>query len=62
MTTAPIVKVHDVAFPRLQVPDLDQMEAYLMDFGMVRAERRAEARPSCGGGDPGVRPRCHPAW
>ena len=42
MSTTPIVKVRDMAYPRLQVPDLDQMEAYLMDFGMVRAERRAD--------------------
>ena len=40
MSVAPVVRVRDVAYPRLQVPDLDQMEAYLMDFGMARAERR----------------------
>ena len=40
MTLTPIIKVREMAYPRLQVPDLDRMEAYLMDFGMVRAERR----------------------
>jgi catechol 2,3-dioxygenase-like lactoylglutathione lyase family enzyme len=42
MSTQPIIRVRDVAFPRLQVPDLDQMESFLMDFGMVRAERRSD--------------------
>lgn len=37
--TTPLIKVHDVAYPRLQVPDLDVMEAFLIDFGMVRAHR-----------------------
>ncbi len=40
MGVQPIIKVRDVAYPRLQVPDLDIMEAWLQDFGMVRAERR----------------------
>jgi len=40
MSTAPLLKVREMAYPRLQVPDLDRMESYLMDFGMVRAERR----------------------
>lgn len=42
MPTQPIIKVRDMAYPRLQVPDLDAMEAYLTDFGMVRAHRTAE--------------------
>ncbi|MEY3259566.1 MAG: hypothetical protein RIT46_395 [Pseudomonadota bacterium] len=41
MATEPIIKAQDMAYPRLQVPDLDQMEAFLADFGMVRAERRS---------------------
>jgi catechol 2,3-dioxygenase-like lactoylglutathione lyase family enzyme len=35
----PIVKVRDIAFGRLQSPDLDQAEQFLLDFGMVRAAR-----------------------
>ena len=34
-----IIKVDDVAFPTLQVPDLDKQEEFLSDFGMVRVER-----------------------
>ena len=41
MATEPVIKARDMAYPRLQVPDLDQMEAFLMDFGMVRADRRS---------------------
>lgn len=33
------IRVSDVAFVRFQAPDLDQMEAFLVDFGLVRAER-----------------------
>ena len=39
MTNEPIIRVRDVAYPRLQVPDLDAMESYLLDFGMTRALR-----------------------
>jgi len=35
----PIIKVSDVAFPRFQGPDLDVMEEYLTNFGMVRSAR-----------------------
>ena len=35
----PIIKVHDVAFPRFQAPDLDQMETFLGKFGMRRSAR-----------------------
>jgi hypothetical protein len=41
MATEPVIKARDMASPRLQVPDLDQLEAFLMDFGMVRADRRS---------------------
>ena len=34
-----MVKVADIAFGRLQSPDLDLAEEFLTDFGMVRAER-----------------------
>lgn len=43
MINPPLVKVLDVAYPRLQVPDLDAMEAWLMDFGMARAHRDADS-------------------
>jgi hypothetical protein len=35
----PVIKVRDIAFGRLQSPDLDQAEQFLLDFGMVRAGR-----------------------
>src|SRR6202012_5009988 len=35
----PVGKVPDLAFGRLQSPDLDQAEQFLLDFGMVRAGR-----------------------
>jgi hypothetical protein len=34
-----MIKVEDIAFGRLQSPDLDQAEEFLINFGMVRAER-----------------------
>jgi catechol 2,3-dioxygenase-like lactoylglutathione lyase family enzyme len=39
----PIVKVTDLAFARLQSPDLDIAEAFLVDFGLVRVERTSKA-------------------
>lgn len=39
----PIIRVTDIAFPRFQAPDLDRMEAFLLDFGMQRAARTADA-------------------
>ncbi|MGC1678520.1 MAG: VOC family protein [Candidatus Binataceae bacterium] len=33
------IKVQDVAFVRFRAPDLDAMEGFLIDFGMVRADR-----------------------
>jgi catechol 2,3-dioxygenase-like lactoylglutathione lyase family enzyme len=39
----PVVKVADLAYGRLRAPDLDRMEAFLVDFGMVRAERTPTA-------------------
>jgi catechol 2,3-dioxygenase-like lactoylglutathione lyase family enzyme len=35
----PVIKVRDIAFGRLQSPDLDLAEEFLTDFGMVRAAR-----------------------
>ncbi|MGB0629129.1 MAG: catechol 1,2-dioxygenase [Alphaproteobacteria bacterium] len=34
-----MIKVEDIAFGRLQSPDLDEAEEFLVNFGMVRAER-----------------------
>jgi hypothetical protein len=42
MTIQPIIKARDMAYPRLRVPDLDAMEAYLADFGLIRTERRTD--------------------
>ena len=37
----PLVKASDIAFARLQVPDMDVAEKFLLDFGLQRAERTA---------------------
>jgi len=37
------IKVRDVAYVRFSAPDLDEMEAFLTEFGMVRAERSGDA-------------------
>ena len=39
----PLVKATDIAFARLQVPDMDIAEQFLLDFGLQRAERTATA-------------------
>lgn len=39
----PVVKVTDLAYVRLQSPDLDAAEQFLTDFGLVRAERTQSA-------------------
>lgn len=39
----PVIKVWDILFPRLRIPDLDRMEEFLTEFGMVRAERTSDA-------------------
>lgn len=36
-----MIKADDIAFVRFRAPDLDKMEAFLNDFGMVRAARDA---------------------
>jgi len=55
MSVQPIIKVRDAAYPRLRVPDLDAMEAYLVDFGLVRADRGADVLYMRGaGGSPYV--------
>jgi catechol 2,3-dioxygenase-like lactoylglutathione lyase family enzyme len=39
----PVVKALDIAFARLQVPDMDVAEQFLLDFGLQRVERTATA-------------------
>ena len=41
--TMPVVKASDIAFARLQAPDLDVAEQFLVDFGLRRVERTASA-------------------
>jgi catechol 2,3-dioxygenase-like lactoylglutathione lyase family enzyme len=41
--TEPIVRVKEIAFARLQAPDLDAMEQFLTEFGMVRSARTDNA-------------------
>jgi hypothetical protein len=36
------IKIQDVAFVRFYAPDLDAMEAFLTEFGMIRAERNRD--------------------
>ncbi len=38
-----MIKVADLAWVRFTAPDLDEMERFLLEFGMVRAERTDEA-------------------
>lgn len=37
-----VIKVEDVAYVRFAAPDLEAMQAFLEDFGLVKAERRGE--------------------
>lgn len=37
-----MIKIADIAFCRLQSPDLDTAEEFLVNFGMVRAERTSD--------------------
>ncbi|MEK9679546.1 MAG: VOC family protein [Rhodospirillaceae bacterium] len=39
----PIIKARDIAWIRLQSPDLDQAETFLTDFGLQKAERTEAA-------------------
>ena len=41
--SAPIIRVHDVAFPRFAAPDLDVMQAFLLTFGMHTVAKSDEA-------------------
>lgn len=36
------IKVQDVTYVRFSAPDLDEMESFLTEFGMLRAERTAD--------------------
>ena len=37
------IKIQDIAYVRFSAPDLDEMESFLTDFGMVRADRTGDA-------------------
>jgi len=37
------IKVAEFAFPRMEAPDLDEMEEFLTHFGLIRAERTPDA-------------------
>lgn len=39
----PIIRARDVAFPRFSAPDLDEMERFLVAFGMHTAHKDADA-------------------
>ena len=39
----PVVRIRDLAYVRLRVPDLDAMERYLGDFGLARSARTDKA-------------------
>jgi catechol 2,3-dioxygenase-like lactoylglutathione lyase family enzyme len=39
----PVIKAYDLAYGRLRAPDLDREEAFLTDFGMMRADRTKTA-------------------
>src|SRR5262245_22935175 len=43
VTTVPALKVSEIAWARMYAPDLDAMEAFLLDFGMTRAARTEDA-------------------
>ncbi|NWG45212.1 MAG: VOC family protein [Alphaproteobacteria bacterium] len=51
-----IIKIHDIGYVRFRAPDLDQMEAFLTDFGLVRAGRETDRLYMRGTGDS---PYCH---
>lgn len=38
-----MIKVTDIAYVRFRAPELDAMEKFLLEFGLVRAERRDKA-------------------
>lgn len=37
-----MIRVTDIAYVRFRAPDLDQMETFLLEFGLVRAERKGD--------------------
>lgn len=39
----PIIKATDIAYVRLRAPDLDAMEEFLSDFGLIMVERTSDA-------------------
>lgn len=53
-TTGPAVRVTDIAFVRFAAPDLDEMEQFLLDFGLQRHERTDDTLYMRGTGREGV--------
>ena len=53
-----MVKVQDIVYVAHRVPDLDKMESFLTDFGMVKVERRGDRMFMRGAG---TRPFIHMA-
>lgn len=47
------IRVSDIAFVRFTAPDLDEMESFLLDFGMHRSERVGDALYMRGSDDEG---------
>ena len=39
-----MIKVTDLAYGRLAAPDLDRMEEFLIDFGMIKVDRTKNAQ------------------
>lgn len=42
MSTRPIISIEDIAYVRVQAPDLDSMESFLTDFGLQLAHRTGD--------------------
>ena len=38
-----MIKVTDLAYARFAAPDLDKMEEFLIDFGLIRSARTTDA-------------------
>ncbi len=38
-----VIKAAEFAWPRMEAPDLDEMEEFLTHFGLIRAERTPTA-------------------
>ena len=38
-----MIAIQDIVYVRYQAPDLDRMESFLRDFGLIRAHRTARS-------------------